>query len=732
MKLSKDNYQSFLDQAVRKMEEMPRSVTKEVQRHFDKLRNDFQDSIKNADELLRDNSVLRIGIVGQVKAGKSSFLNSLIFDGENVLPKAATPMTAGLTILEYSDENEFEVEFYNNNEWEKFKAKAEELKIAYTDLRSQDPTLTIEQVATNMGQDFQAAKELVDKCSGKALGCIGKESKKHIEKFSDVEDMQSILNNYVGANGVYTPVVKSLTIRLNDERLKDIQIVDTPGVNDPVVSREERTREFLNRCHGVFFLSYSGRFFDSTDVDFLINRISGNGIGSVVVIASKYDSVLQDAGVKFHDDLSGAAEYCEKALRKQMIANISRSEYTGSIPSFDFSSGIGYSIYKKAESRWDATERHVVSRMKNFYPSFFATPEDVKQTFYDLAQIDEIQSQYLNKMFVANKNAVIQSKLDNYFQGVSRTLSKEIDSAIVDVNSHLKMLEDGNGKDLTKKKNETELLSNDLNRGINNCTTEIENILRNGVKEIENSLSLSKLSIIKSRVERGFIRKSTFWGSDKDFMCDIDSVDDQRTLSTSKSALESELKRVDKSWKDIVNKASDILSLKLKDIIKNAEKKDTEGVNVSDQLMDIVYSVINAFGANHVFCFSDIRKNSENSLREIMEQVRDIPTYIGKSMEEYEAKDYVRDQARKICRETQSRFDSWKDNVETEISNKLKEISKTLSRELSENRAKMIGEIKNRFSEFITQLELELKDIETNKKHYKNSLEILDNLKNMI
>ena len=215
-------------------------------------------------------------------------------------------------------------------------------------------------------------------------------------------------------------------------------------------------------------------------------------------------------------------------------------------------------------------------------------------------------------------------------------------------------------------------------------------------------------------------------------MCDIDSVDDQRTLSTSKSALESELKRVDKSWKDIVDKASEILSLKLKDIIKNAEKKDTEGVNVSDQLMDIVYSVINAFGANHVFCFSDIRKNSENSLREIMEQVRDIPTYIGKSMEEYEAKDYVRDQARKICRETQSRFDSWKDNVETEISNKLKEISKTLSRELSENRAKMIGEIKNRFSEFITQLELELKDIETNKKYYKNSLEILDNLKNMI
>ncbi len=33
---------------------------------------------------------LRIGIVGQVKAGKSSFINALLFDGKDVLPKAST------------------------------------------------------------------------------------------------------------------------------------------------------------------------------------------------------------------------------------------------------------------------------------------------------------------------------------------------------------------------------------------------------------------------------------------------------------------------------------------------------------------------------------------------------------------------------------------------------------------------------------------------------------------
>ena len=69
------------------------------------LFNEFKES---GDKLLSDDQTLQIGIVGQVKAGKSSFLNSLFFNGEDVLPKASTPMTAGLTIIEYADKNTFE------------------------------------------------------------------------------------------------------------------------------------------------------------------------------------------------------------------------------------------------------------------------------------------------------------------------------------------------------------------------------------------------------------------------------------------------------------------------------------------------------------------------------------------------------------------------------------------------------------------------------------------------
>lgn len=60
---------------------------------------------------MEENRKLRIGIVGQVKAGKSSFLNALLFEGKEILPHAATPMTAALTKIEYA-ENPYAVVHY--------------------------------------------------------------------------------------------------------------------------------------------------------------------------------------------------------------------------------------------------------------------------------------------------------------------------------------------------------------------------------------------------------------------------------------------------------------------------------------------------------------------------------------------------------------------------------------------------------------------------------------------
>lgn len=91
---------------------------------------EFQSKAESLSENMKDikktERVLKIGIVGEVKAGKSSFLNSLIFEGETVLPKAPTPMTAALTKLGYSDTPSANIVFYTDYDWRKIETLASE------------------------------------------------------------------------------------------------------------------------------------------------------------------------------------------------------------------------------------------------------------------------------------------------------------------------------------------------------------------------------------------------------------------------------------------------------------------------------------------------------------------------------------------------------------------------------------------------------------------------------
>ena len=80
--------------------------------------SDLEKTILSMDE---ENRVLKIGIVGRVNAGKSSLLNALVFDGKDILPKAATPMTAALTKLEYGEIIEANVVFYTQEDIDSLK-----------------------------------------------------------------------------------------------------------------------------------------------------------------------------------------------------------------------------------------------------------------------------------------------------------------------------------------------------------------------------------------------------------------------------------------------------------------------------------------------------------------------------------------------------------------------------------------------------------------------------------
>ena len=550
MKITIDNYKQVFDGLDNSFSKIENNRSETVKKTLKKIKEKIEEIRLGGDALRQENSLLKIGVVGQVKAGKSSFLNSLLFNGENVLPKASTPMTAGLTVLQYGDKNEFEVEYYNRREWQVFEDNARTYDDMLEGFKSGNPSMTDEEAAKDIDPRYAAAKELVSNCGRNARARILETSKKEIEPFSDISDLQNTLETYVGANGTYTSIVKCLTIRLHDERLKDMQIVDTPGVNDPVISREQRTRDFLRECHGVFFLSYSGRFFDSTDVTFLADRIGSQGIGEVVLIGSKFDSVLQDVGMKYRDDLGSALDYCQRALKKQYATNIATSNFQGKDPVLDFSSGIGYSIAAKDESEWDDMERHVVKQMKTFYPSFFSTSKDIRETFLNLSQIEDIHKKYVDNTFKSRKDEIIQSKLNAYFSNASTNLKEILSKEKQQLKATVDLLKQSDIDGIEKQQHALETIIKHIKNDLSSIASRMDETAQRYQKECLNEYTFNwSGSLPTHTVTATFQRKGTILGGTKNFQHDYESVDLNKLINDVCNNYDRALNALDNSWR---------------------------------------------------------------------------------------------------------------------------------------------------------------------------------------
>ncbi len=273
-----------------------------------KISENFQDKIE---DFYRENRKFNIAVIGQVKAGKSSFLNTLLFKGASLLPYAPTPKTSTLTMIEYSKQNCINVEFYDVYEWAELKKNARSTFDTPQVLAARD----ILEMAQNSRVD-------IDECFS-----IQRLEKKIV----DLDDINLILEDYVGESGSYTPYVKSVTLKVNIAEIKNITIVDTPGLNDPVSSRRVKTQDFIERCDAAFYLSRASYFMDSNDIELITSQLPQKGVKKLILIGSQYDNALLDImseGVSFSDAhqqlknvLAIRAKECVKHIGDNLLKN---------------------------------------------------------------------------------------------------------------------------------------------------------------------------------------------------------------------------------------------------------------------------------------------------------------------------------------------------------------------------------------------------------------------------
>lgn len=374
-------------------------------------------------EVQQQDRLMYIGIVGRVKAGKSSLLNALFFDGQNVLPSAATPMTAALTTLSYGETFAAEVDFYTEqdltlikkraSEYER-KLKAETLRLRQENREKAKPQAEdasfdekIERMAKRTlkhDHQLEAAYDQFQRMQASGLSQTELTRANKIQ-VSDLDSLKKALLEYVGAAGRFMPFTKSVNIQLPLERLKDICVVDTPGFNDPVQSREARTHELLKSCDVIFIVSPAGQFLSEQDLDMMGRITQKEGIQELFVVASQVDTQLFGSDIR-QSTLKGALEKITKTLGVHMVNTLKKFKHdqpeVGS--TFDqlikhanhkilYASGISHALSQKQSSDWSDGEKTVWNNLTQYYPDYFSDQDQSQSqsSLQLLANVDELQ-----------------------------------------------------------------------------------------------------------------------------------------------------------------------------------------------------------------------------------------------------------------------------------------------------------------------------------------------------
>lgn len=414
--------------------------------------DNFDLEIKHVEDGWQDvvdtNRTLKIGIVGGVKAGKSSFLNALLFRGRDILPKAATPMTAALTKISYSETPYAKIVFYEDKDWNAIlqnaatfderletaianekKRRAESKKSMYTRKLQNNMAAvqgdsldqyTIERLKKNIDEEFRACKELTEMANKRGVAVntlLGSDKEIPLS-----DNLEADLKEYVGAEGKYTPFVKYIELGMNEPMLKDLEIIDTPGLNDPIVSRSIVTKRFLKNCDAAFLMSFCGQFMSAQDVTFLLKALPQEGIGHVVLIGSKFDSVLQEKSYanmpllqamgQLIDKLSAAAS--DTIQRNSSSTSSQGKRFTKALPPV-FISSLLYTAAQKMKNHEPLSEEEKKS-IDNLAKSYKDFEKENADFLIDISNIDEgIRKEKLT-IYKQERNRILQEKSEEYIK----------------------------------------------------------------------------------------------------------------------------------------------------------------------------------------------------------------------------------------------------------------------------------------------------------------------------
>ncbi|MFY4763090.1 dynamin family protein [Aliarcobacter butzleri] len=278
--------------SVQKIDDEHKSSFKDLKHNLENIINELKTDLTNKEILgelenthnYLNNQKFSIGITGVMNAGKSTMLNALM--GREILGSAVVPETANLTIVKHNPTDNAKVYYWNEQEWDRIKKSASQL---------------------------ESMKDFVEE-TNRIFGDNLKNYIKPVSRFDeiDIKDLSSYTS--AEASDKKCNLVKYVELGSKLDFLSDgIEIVDTPGLDDPVIQREEITKEYISQCDMMIHLMNVSQSATLKDVEFIIDALLYQNISKLLVVITRADTVSKE-------QLEEVIKYTKTSIEKQLKA----------------------------------------------------------------------------------------------------------------------------------------------------------------------------------------------------------------------------------------------------------------------------------------------------------------------------------------------------------------------------------------------------------------------------
>ena len=259
----------------------------------DVTEGEFDDLLKRIDDPLHE-AIAGVAVIGQVKAGKTSLLNGFMGKQE-FLPSDVNPWTAVVTNMYFGKpggpHEGARFLFFDDEQWKKFSSRDGRL----AELANSIPggAYDMEDIVAEVNQMRERAELRLGDQFHQLLGKAHKFSTASTDVLARYicagDDPEQLVKNPV--MGRFADITREANVYFGTERFGyPLRLIDTPGLNDPLLIREEITLQCLEDSDIFVLVLSAHQAFTSSDL-YLLRVLNALRLDRLVIFVNRVDEL---------------------------------------------------------------------------------------------------------------------------------------------------------------------------------------------------------------------------------------------------------------------------------------------------------------------------------------------------------------------------------------------------------------------------------------------------------